>query len=200
MARISKGGLGRRPHQRDDLGSGLALLQAPLGRGQDQRPQAQAAAGPKTLGMRLGQQGTACETLDRPRGHGHLQVCPGCPAQVSHWLLTGHGWEDSSVQMRLAGPGLPAGFPEWGRREHQGSGLRWVLGGPQPPWSPPSPHTPREGKVRMMTRVSFVCGLFFFFPQGSLTQKQYFRFLSLFCQCQVDLLCHIIYLGRNAKH
>lgn len=53
------------------------------------------------------------------------------------------------------------------------------------------PPARREGKLSDSTLVLFV-GFPPFPPPGkSLMQKQYFRFLSLFCQCQGDLLCHI---------
>lgn len=151
MARISKGGLGKRPHQReDDPGSGAALLPAPLGRGRTRdhrrglQPDQRCWMGAWGSGALHG----------RPRADpAVLRVCPGCWAQVSHWLLLpGHGWEDSSLQMRLAGPGLPSRLPRrgsqgedpllpagLGRREHQGSGLRWGLVPPAPPPSLPGP-------------------------------------------------------------
>lgn len=40
-------------------------------------------------------------------------------------------------------------------------------------------------------RLSFVCGLFFFFPREKSNSEAVFQVLSLFCQCQGDLLCHI---------
>lgn len=76
-----------------------------------------------------------------------------------------------------------ADFPEREERPRWegGSTRNLVCGGrsrPQPPqWSPPSPHTPREGKVREMTRVFFVCGLFF--PPGKSDSEAVFQVFVL---------------------
>lgn len=75
MAQIPEGGLGKRPHQReDDLGSGAALLPGPLGRGRTRGHRHRPSARPKMPGTRMGQLGAACEAPGGPRGDGHFQV------------------------------------------------------------------------------------------------------------------------------
>lgn len=72
-----------------------------------------------------------------------------------------------SLQMGLAGPGLPSWLPEWGERPlgreaHQGSGLQWVLTAPSlPAHLPPHPaHTQGGGGQNDDTCVFLFVGFF----------------------------------------
>lgn len=187
MARISEGGLGKRPQQREeDLGSGAALIPAPLGGGRtrghrrepqpDQRCQA-GAWGSRAL-------------------HVRPQVDPGHWPPPSVSRVNGTGFSLAPPWSQLGGLLFPdAPGCSWPAKPGSQSGERspagkegapgiWsVVGACGPPSLPrplPALHTPREGKVRMMTCGSFVCGLRHPHPPREvLTQKQYFRFLSV---------------------
>lgn len=82
-----------------------------------------------------------------------------------------------SLQMGLAGPGLPSWLPEWGERTLGREGVPGIWSavgahGPQPP-CPPIPRTPREGEVRTITRVSFY--LWAFSPPGKSNSEAVFQ-------------------------
>lgn len=133
----------------------------------------------------LGQQGAACETPGGPRALATSSVS----------RVNGAGFSLAPPRPGLGGllfpdaPGCswPAKPASWsGEHSPTGKegapGIWFAVGACGPPSLPgplPALHTPREGKVRMMTRGSFVCGLRPPTPREVLTQKQYFRFLSV---------------------